>query len=70
MEDNQEQRLKLSHGKECPSCLKQRPEYTGILLVRTGRFGKFLGCSNFPACHFMADLKTGEQSTSTLAETT
>jgi DNA topoisomerase-1 len=29
--------------KECPKCGKQ-------LIVRTGRFGKFLACSGFPDC--------------------
>jgi len=31
-------------GRECPEC------HQGQLLVRYGRYGKFIGCSNFPAC--------------------
>jgi restriction system protein len=31
-------------GTVCPSCGSQMRE-------KTGRFGPFLGCSNFPACH-------------------
>ncbi len=30
----------------CPEC------HTGQLLVRWGRFGKFIGCSNFPTCRY------------------
>jgi DNA topoisomerase-1 len=31
-------------GKECPECKK------GELVIRTGRFGKFISCSRFPDC--------------------
>jgi DNA topoisomerase I len=31
-------------GKKCPDCKD------GELVVRTGRFGKFISCSNFPEC--------------------
>jgi len=30
-------------GRDCPQCGKE-------LLVRVGRFGKFIGCSGFPDC--------------------
>jgi DNA topoisomerase-1 len=33
-------------GEKCPEC-KQ-----GNLVIRTGRFGKFLSCSTFPECKF------------------
>ncbi len=33
-------------GRECPECHK------GQLLVRHGRFGKFIGCSHFPTCRY------------------
>ncbi len=33
-------------GRVCPEC------HTGQLLVRWGRFGKFIGCSNFPKCRY------------------
>ncbi len=32
-------------GRDCPTCGKP-------LLIRWGRFGKFIGCSNFPECRF------------------
>ncbi len=35
-------------GKGCPEC-KQ-----GELVIRTGRFGKFLSCSRFPKCKYTA----------------
>lgn len=31
-------------GRTCPTC------EVGDLLVKTGRFGKFIGCSNYPEC--------------------
>jgi len=33
-------------GRACPDC------DDGQLLVRWGRYGKFIGCSNFPACRY------------------
>jgi len=33
-------------GKKCPECKK------GELVIRTGRFGKFISCSTFPDCKF------------------
>jgi len=35
-------------GQSCPDC-KQ-----GSVVVRVGRFGKFLSCSRFPDCHYRA----------------
>jgi DNA topoisomerase-1 len=35
-------------GKSCPECKK------GELVVRTGRFGKFISCSRFPDCRYTA----------------
>lgn len=36
-------------GKTCPKCGK---EEKGELVVRTGRFGKFISCSRFPDCDY------------------
>ena len=52
-------------GKKCPDC------ETGELVIRTGRFGKFISCSRFPECKYTdkylekvgmkcPDCKTGE----------
>lgn len=35
-----------STGKKCPKCSE------GEIVVRTGRFGKFLSCSRFPECDY------------------
>lgn len=39
-------------GKKCPTCKKEgrTDEDRGELVVRTGRFGKFISCSKFPEC--------------------
>jgi hypothetical protein len=39
-------REKLIKQNQCPYC-------TSELVMRTGKFGKFLGCSNFPKCKFI-----------------
>lgn len=35
-------------GEKCPTCK------TGDVVIRTGRFGKFLSCSTFPVCKYTA----------------
>ncbi len=35
-------------GKKCPTCSE------GDVVIRTGRFGKFLSCSRFPECKYTA----------------
>jgi DNA topoisomerase-1 len=46
----------LSTGAQCPRCASepckrcQEREETGELVERTGRKGKFYGCSHYPAC--------------------
>ena len=37
-------------GKKCPDCKK------GELVIRTGRFGKFISCGDFPECKYTAKL--------------
>ncbi|MFV0575863.1 MAG: topoisomerase DNA-binding C4 zinc finger domain-containing protein [Vibrio sp.] len=36
-------------GVPCPECADQ--EKLGELVLRQGRYGMFIGCSNFPECH-------------------
>ena len=38
-----------SYG-ECPNC-------GGKLVMRKGKYGKFLGCSNYPNCKYTRNLK-------------
>ena len=39
-------------GKKCPTCLGEgrTKDKQGELVIRTGRFGKFISCSLFPEC--------------------
>jgi len=37
-------------GRECPKC-------GGSLVIRNGRYGKFIGCSTFPECNYMEPLE-------------
>ena len=48
----------------CPAC------GTGRLGLKLGRFGSFIGCSNYPACRYTRRLaiETGEESGETLKE--
>jgi DNA topoisomerase I len=36
-------------GEPCPQC-------GGDLLIKAGRYGRFVGCSNYPACNYTAPL--------------
>ena len=40
-----------STGEKCPTCKE------GDLVIRVGRFGKFVSCSRFPDCKYTAPLK-------------
>jgi DNA helicase-4 len=37
---------KVVHEEECPACKR------GVLVLRTGPYGEFRSCSNFPACRY------------------
>ena len=39
----------------CPKC-------NGKLILKTGRYGKFYGCSNYPACRYTENVKAKRQS--------
>ncbi len=40
-------------GEACPEC------HEGELLVRSSRYGKFIGCSRYPKCRFTRQMPTG-----------
>lgn len=40
-------------GEVCPTC------HEGELLIRSSRFGKFIGCSRYPQCKFTRAMPTG-----------
>jgi len=47
--------IKLARGEEaseeiCPKC-------SSLLVPREGRFGKFIGCSNYPKCDYSASIR-------------
>ncbi len=43
-------------GEKCPECIKAGlpADEQGDVVIRTGRFGKFLSCSKFPDCKYTA----------------
>ena len=43
-----------SDPRQCPTC------GTGQLSLKTGKFGAFIGCSNYPECRFTRQLATSE----------
>ncbi len=43
----------VSTGETCPECGK------GDLIIKEGRYGKFIACSNFPECKYTRNLETG-----------
>ncbi|MDL0088941.1 type I DNA topoisomerase [Campylobacter gastrosuis] len=44
-------------GEKCPEC------GTGDLVERSGRYGKFIACNNFPKCKFSRNLKQNATNT-------
>jgi len=39
----------------CPSCRaddRRKSEYIGVLKIRKGKFGNFLGCTRYPDCKY------------------
>lgn len=44
-----EQAQRVKAGEVCPRC-------GGELVLRTGRYGEFMGCSNYPRCHYTMDV--------------
>ncbi|MBQ9035074.1 MAG: type I DNA topoisomerase [Alphaproteobacteria bacterium] len=55
-----------SDPRSCPVCGK------GHLSIKFGRFGAFIGCSNYPTCNYtkqLADIKDEEQEATEKAET-
>lgn len=44
-------------GRLCPACnSSDKNKKDGILRVRVGKYGEFLGCSKFPDCKFTSPL--------------
>jgi DNA topoisomerase-1 len=51
------QRADGSDPRSCPTC------GTGRLSLKTGKFGAFIGCSNYPECRFTRQLAQSEDDT-------
>jgi len=47
--------LGKAKGEKCPVC-------KGSMVIRVGKYGKFLSCSKFPECKGMKDISGGEES--------
>lgn len=50
--ERRNQRTSLNTGRPCPE-----PECDGRLARRNGRYGRFLGCTNYPRCRHTENLK-------------
>ena len=46
-------------GEECPECIERGDGEIGELLVRSSRYGKFIGCSRYPKCKYTRPMPTG-----------
>lgn len=44
-----EAEVEVVSDRQCPDC-------EGALQIKTGRYGKFIGCSNYPECRYMEPL--------------
>lgn len=44
---------KTATNDRCPEC-------GGEMRLKSGRYGKFWGCSNYPGCHFTCDADIGD----------
>jgi len=46
-------------GKKCPKCIKKGlpADKQGELVIRSGRFGKFISCDQFPDCDYKESFK-------------
>ena len=50
-------------GEKCPEC------EDGELVIRKGRYGEFISCSNFPKCKYSRNLKDNNSTTPQVEET-
>ncbi len=58
MDENEEQHkaaVELVEGRECPKC-------NHALSIRIGRYGKFIGCTNYPKCKYIEPLEKPKDS--------
>jgi ssDNA-binding Zn-finger/Zn-ribbon topoisomerase 1 len=41
----------------CPRCQKYNSDNLGFLVKRVSSKGEFLGCTNYPICRYIVDIK-------------
>ena len=51
-----------ANPRACPTC------GTGLLSLKTGKFGAFIGCSNYPECRFTRQLGQSEEAAAAAAD--
>ena len=44
----------IDQGDKCPYC------QIGMMVIRAGKFGRFFGCTQYPRCAFIQQIKEGE----------
>ncbi len=58
---NMEKKAPTQTGEICPEC-------GGDLVIRKGKYGEFVACSNYPKCKYIKKNKKEEESTEKIAE--
>ncbi len=56
--------------RDCGGSIEACPVCDGWLNARMGRFGRFLGCSNFPDCDYTRNLPKVQKATRSASEDT
>lgn len=46
-------KFNIEQGDPCPYCK------IGTVIIRSGKFGSFFGCSQYPRCAFIQQIKEG-----------
>ena len=58
--------IRMNHVKNIKNTIRKNmekeqemicPKCGGRLIERTGKYGKFIGCSNYPKCKYTTDIK-------------
>jgi ssDNA-binding Zn-finger/Zn-ribbon topoisomerase 1 len=52
---------KEQKGDKCPGCGHKDRKNVGVLVVKVGNYGSFLGCSHFPRCRYTEKMKFNPQ---------
>jgi len=45
-------RIEIAIDKPCPLCIKRNNGHVGTMRRRTGPYGTFLSCNQYPRCKF------------------